>query len=79
MDLPQNVPKHRVEQMDIGMEYEILMLQVGVLTRKRAAAEETLAKHQAELDAVIEKLEIHNNHLVKLQKESFSNTMLKVL
>lgn len=79
MDLPQDVSSQKVAPMDLGMEYEILMLQVGQLTRKRAAAEEALAKHQAELDTVVEKLEEHNNHLVKLQQESFSNTVLKVL
>ena len=36
--------------MDVGMEYEILMLQLGSLARKLFNAEENLSKYQEALE-----------------------------
>lgn len=79
MDIPVNLPEQRGMPMDLGMEYETLLLQVGSLSRKKSAAEETLTEHQRQLDAILAQLEKKNNHLTRLQKESFSNTVLKLI
>ena len=64
--------------MDVGMEYEILMLQLGSLARKLFNAEENLAKYQEALEKAIATLEKENRDLEKLRHDSFSNTLLKL-
>ncbi len=64
--------------MDVGMEYEILMLQLGSLARKLFNAEENLAKYQEALEKAIAALEKENRDLEKLRHDSFSNTLLKL-
>ena len=64
--------------MDVGMEYEILMLQLGSLARKLFNAEENLAKYQEALEKAIAKLEKENRDLERLRNDSFSNTLLKL-
>ena len=46
--------------MDVGMEYEILMLQLGSLARKLFNAEENLSKYQEALEKAIANLEKEN-------------------
>jgi len=64
--------------MDVGMEYEILMLQLGSLARKLFNAEENLAKYQEALEKAIATLEKENRDLERLRNDSFSNTLLKL-
>ena len=64
--------------MDVGMEYEILMLQLGSLARKLFNAEENLLKYQEALEKAIATLEKENRDLEKLRHDSFSNTLLKL-
>ena len=64
--------------MDVGMEYEILMLQLGSLARKLFNAEENLAKYQEALEKAIAALEKENRDLERLRNDSFSNTLLKL-
>lgn len=64
--------------MDVGMEYEILMLQLGSLARKLFNAEENLSKYQEALEKAIANLEKENRDLEKLRNDSFSNTLLKL-
>jgi len=64
--------------MDVGMEYEILMLQLGSLARKLFSAEENLTKYQEALEKAIASLEKENRDLEKLRHDSFSNTLLKL-
>ena len=64
--------------MDVGMEYEILMLQLGSLARKLFNAEENLSKYQEALEKAIAALEKENRDLEKLRHNSFSNTLLKL-
>lgn len=63
--------------MDVGMEYEILMLQLGSLARKLFNAEENLKTYQEELDKAVANLEKQNRDLDRLQGDSLSNTLLK--
>ena len=60
--------------MDVGMEYEILMLQLGSLARKLFNAEENLSKYQEALEKAIANLEKENRDLERLRNDSFSNT-----
>ena len=64
--------------MDVGMEYEILMLQLGSLARKLFNAEENLTKYQAALEKATTTLEKENRDLERLRHDSFSNTLLKL-
>ena len=64
--------------MDVGMEYEILMLQLGSLARKLFNAEENLTKYQEALEKAIATLEKENRDLERLRNDSFSNTLLKL-
>ena len=64
--------------MDVGMEYEILMLQLGSLARKLFNAEENLSKHQEALEKATATLEKENRDLERLRNDSFSNTLLKL-
>ena len=64
--------------MDVGMEYEILMLQLGSLARKLFNAEENLAKYQEALEKATATLEKENRDLKRLRNDSFSNTLLKL-
>jgi hypothetical protein len=64
--------------MDVGMEYEILMLQLGSLARKLFNAEENLTKYQEALEKAIAMLEKENRDLERLRNDSFSNTLLKL-
>ena len=64
--------------MDVGMEYEILMLQLGSLARKLFNAEENLLKYQEALEKAIATLEKENRDLERLRHDSFSNTLLKL-
>ena len=64
--------------MDVGMEYEILMLQLGSLARKLFNAEENLSKYQEALEKAIATLEKENRDLDRLRNDSFSNTLLKL-
>ena len=64
--------------MNVGMEYEILMLQLGSLARKLFNAEETFAKYQEALEKAIATLEKENRDLERLRNDSFSNTLLKL-
>ena len=64
--------------MDVGMEYEILMLQLGSLARKLFNAEENLLKYQESLEKAIATLEKENRDLERLRHDSFSNTLLKL-
>ncbi|WP_108031495.1 hypothetical protein [Trichococcus patagoniensis] len=64
--------------MDVGMEYEILMLQLGSLARKLFSAEENLTKYQEALEKAIASLEKENRDLDRLRNDSFSNTLLKL-
>ena len=64
--------------MDVGMEYEILMLQLGSLARKLFNAEENLSKYQEALEKAIATLEKENRDLERLRNDSFSNTLLKL-
>ena len=59
------------------MEYEILMLQLDSLTRKFFYAEETANTQQQLVESTIQRLENKTLDLEKLQKESFSTTLLK--
>ncbi|MDE1548206.1 hypothetical protein [Jeotgalibaca caeni] len=78
MDVPVNLAEQRGMPMDLGMEYEILLLQIGSLTRKRFAAEQTVKEHEAQLDEVLSRVEKKSDYLERLQKESFSNTVMKL-
>ena len=64
--------------MDVEMEYEILMLQLGSLARKLFNAEENLSKYQEALEKAIANLEKENRDLERLRNDSFSNTLLKL-
>ena len=64
--------------MDVGMEYEILMLQLGSLARKLFNAEENLSKYQEALEKAIANLEKEHRALERLRNDSFSNTLLKL-
>jgi len=64
--------------VDVGMEYEILMLQLGSLARKLFNAEENLAKYQEALEKATATLEKENRDLKRLRNDSFSNTLLKL-
>ena len=64
--------------MNVGMEYEILMLQLGSLARKLFNAEENLTKYQEALEKAIATLEKENRDLERLRNDSFSNTLLKL-
>ena len=64
--------------MDVGMEYEILMLQLGSLARKLFNAEENLSKYQEALEKATATLEKENRDLERLRNDSFSNTLLKL-
>lgn len=64
--------------MDVRMEYEILMLQLGSLARKLFNAEENLSKYQEALEKAIATLEKENRDLERLRHDSFSNTLLKL-
>jgi hypothetical protein len=64
--------------VDVGMEYEILMLQLGSLARKLFNAEENLSKYQEALEKAIATLEKENRDLERLRNDSFSNTLLKL-
>ena len=64
--------------MDVGMEYEILMLQLGSLARKLFNAEENLTKYQEALEKATATLEKENRDLERLRNDSFSNTLLKL-
>ena len=64
--------------MDVGMEYEILMLQLGSLARKLFNAEENLSKYQEALEKAIANLEKENRDLERLRNDSFLNTLLKL-
>ena len=64
--------------MDVGMEYEILMLQLGSLARKLFNAEENLTKYQEALEKATTTLEKENRDLERLRNDSFSNTLLKL-
>lgn len=79
MDVPVNLSEQRGLPLDLGMEYEILLLQIGSLARKKDAAKETLQEHQLQLDEIHAHLEKKNKALLRLQKESFSNTVMKMI
>ena len=64
--------------MDVGMEYEILMLQLGSLARKLFNAEENLSKYQEALEKATATMEKENRDLERLRNDSFSNTLLKL-
>ena len=64
--------------MGVGMEYEILMLQLGSLAGKVLNAEENLSKYQEALEKAIATLEKENRDLERLRHDSFSNTLLKL-
>ena len=64
--------------MDLRMEYEMLMLQIGSLARKLFNAEENLSKYQEALEKAIATLEKENRDLEWLRHDSFSNTLLKL-
>lgn len=64
---------------DLAMEYEILLLQLGSLSRKYNNAEETFAKLKENLNKAIKTLEEKNIYIEKLQRQSFSNSLLKLL
>ena len=64
--------------MDVGMEYEILMLQLGSLARTLFNAEENLSKYQEALEKATATLEKENRDLERLRNDSFSNTLLKL-
>lgn len=64
--------------MDVGMEYEILLLQLGSLARKHYAAEESLREQEDRLESAIKRMSIKNANLEKLQRESLSNTIMKL-
>lgn len=65
--------------MDVGMEYEVLLLELGSLSRKHYAAEEKLREQEAKLQAAIKRMTQKNANLEKLQRESLSNTILKII
>ena len=65
--------------MDLGMEYETLLLQLGALSRKLALAKETHDEQQSALDGAISQLEKKTATLEKMEKESFSNSVMKIL
>ena len=65
--------------MDLGMEYEILLLQLGSLSRKFYYAEEVYKLQQEQLDVAIQRLENKTLDLERLQKESFSTALLKLM
>ena len=59
--------------MDLGMEYEILLLQIGSLARKKDAAKETLQEHQLQLDEIHAHLEKKNKALDVMAVDAESN------
>lgn len=65
--------------VDLGMEYETLLLQLGALSRKLALAKETHDEQQSALDGAISQLEKKTATLEKMEKESFSNSVMKIL
>ncbi|APZ49282.1 hypothetical protein BW721_06085 [Jeotgalibaca sp. PTS2502] len=65
--------------VDLGMEYETLLLQLGALSRKLALAKETHDEQQSALDGAISQLEKKAATLEKMEKESFSNSVMKIL
>ncbi|MGP6139563.1 MULTISPECIES: hypothetical protein [unclassified Jeotgalibaca] len=65
--------------MDVGMEYEILLLQLGSLSRKHYVAEESLREQEERLQAVVKQMSKKNANLEKLQQESLSNAILKII
>lgn len=65
--------------VDLGMEYETLLLQLGSLSRRYYLAEEAYNDQQEQLNKSIEQLEKKSANLEKLEKESFSNSVLKII
>lgn len=65
--------------VDLGMEYETLLLQLGALSRKLALAKETHDEQQSALDGAISQLEKKTATLEKMEKESFSNSVMKII
>lgn len=65
--------------MDLGMEYEILLLQLGSLSRKQYHAQEALTKHEQQLEAIIKQMEKEKLDLEKLERESLSTALRKLL
>lgn len=65
--------------MDDGMEYEILLLQLGSLSRKQYYAEENLRKHEAQLEALVKQMEKEKLDLEKLERESLTTSLRKLL
>lgn len=64
--------------MDVGMEYEVLLLQLGSLTRKHYAAEESLREQEDKLEDAVKRMSKKNALIEKLQRESLSNTIMKL-
>lgn len=64
--------------MDVGMEYEVLLLQLGSLVRKHYAAEESLRELEKKLESAIKRMSKKNANMEKLQRESLSNTVMKL-
>lgn len=65
--------------MDKGMEYEILLLELGSLSRKYHAVEESLQEQEEKLKAAVTRMSKKNEALEKLQRESLSNAILKII
>lgn len=65
--------------MDVSMEYEILLLQLGSLARKHYAAEEALREQEEKLEMTIKRMSKINASLEKLKRESLSNTIMKLI
>lgn len=61
------------------MEYEILLLQLGSLSRKYNNAEETFLKLKENLDHAIKLLEEKNIYIEKLKRQTFSNSVMRIL
>lgn len=65
--------------MDLGMEYEILLLQLGSLSRKQYYAQETVEKLEEQLEALIKQMEKEKLDVEKLERESLATALLKLL
>lgn len=65
--------------MDLRMEYEVLLLQLGSLARKQYYAKQTLKEHEEQLERAIKRLEKETLALEKEERDLFSTALLKLI
>lgn len=77
--LPVNFAEREGMPMDLRMEYEVLLLQLGSLARKQYYAKQTLKEHEEQLERAIKRLEKETLALEKEERDLFSTALLKLI